>query len=482
MTVVSLGVSAVGGCGAASGTTGAAAGATDESTSAAAASSTASAAGAASAVSGTQDSSAAASSGSADQFSGRELNLAIFEGGYGRDYWDEMVKEFEAAYPGVKVNMQISPQIDDIIRPQIVAGEIPDFIQDEGASDMDSVLGTMLTQNKVEDLTDVFDGNALGESTPLKDKIRDGVLASRACAPYGDGKVYVAPNILSPTGVLYNKTLFDKNGWKVPETWDEMFALGDETKKQGVALMTYAGIYPSYIECMLWPALASAAGMDVLDKISDYDPDAMDDPAVLQVLQNVAKIGTGGYLLDGTVGLNHTQSQSDFMLDKAALIPNGDWVPNEMKDAPRTDNFQFAMTAGPKLDASETTYVYASVDNSFIPSDAKNKDVAKEFMRFLYTDSSIKAAAKYCNGLYATKNAAELAQGLVDDDILAMSHVLDNSTVIIFRFATLKKDSKIVPKDEFYAPLSDVMTGKQTAEQWRDDIKAMFQKVQAEQK
>ena len=61
-------------------------------------------------------------------FENTELNIAVFEGGYGSDYWDEITKRFEAAYPGVTVNMQISPKIGDIIRPQIVAGNVPDFI------------------------------------------------------------------------------------------------------------------------------------------------------------------------------------------------------------------------------------------------------------------------------------------------------------------------------------------------------------------
>lgn len=61
-------------------------------------------------------------------FENNELNIAVFEGGYGSAYWDEIIKRFEDAYPGVTVNMQISPKIGDIIRPQIVAGNVPDFI------------------------------------------------------------------------------------------------------------------------------------------------------------------------------------------------------------------------------------------------------------------------------------------------------------------------------------------------------------------
>ena len=34
-------------------------------------------------------------------FENNELNIAVFEGGYGSAYWDEIIKRFEAAYPGL---------------------------------------------------------------------------------------------------------------------------------------------------------------------------------------------------------------------------------------------------------------------------------------------------------------------------------------------------------------------------------------------
>lgn len=38
--------------------------------------------------------------------------------------------------------------------------------------------------------------------------------------------------------------------------------------------------------------------------------------------------------MDGTVALNHTQSQTDMMMNKALFIPNGNWMEGEMADAP----------------------------------------------------------------------------------------------------------------------------------------------------
>lgn len=63
----------------------------------------------------------------AAEFENKKLNIAVFEGGYGPDYWNEIVEKFEAAYPGVEVDMQISPSIGDVIRPQIVARKCTGF-------------------------------------------------------------------------------------------------------------------------------------------------------------------------------------------------------------------------------------------------------------------------------------------------------------------------------------------------------------------
>ena len=40
--------------------------------------------------------------------------------------------------------------------------------------------------------------------------------------------------------------------------------------EKGIALFTYQGIYPGYLESMLWPALASATGIDNMKAIASY--------------------------------------------------------------------------------------------------------------------------------------------------------------------------------------------------------------------
>ena len=229
----------------------------------------------------------------ADKFENKELSIAIFEGGYGQDYWNEIVAAFEAAYPGVTVNMQISPTIGDIIRPQIISGEYPDFISIND-NDQTGVLLSLINEHALLDLTDFFNEAGLESDTPLKDLVNDGILETTKCSPYGDGKVYIAPFNSSPMGLVYNKTLFEEHNWELPETWDDFFALGDLAKAEGIALFTYQGIYPGYMESVLWPAIASAAGIDTLTEIANYTEGSFSSPEVLKVLENIQKISTGG--------------------------------------------------------------------------------------------------------------------------------------------------------------------------------------------
>lgn len=414
----------------------------------------------------------------ADKFENKVLNIAIFEGGYGPDYWNEMVERFEAAYPGVTVNMQISPTIGDIIRPQIVSGQYPDFISIND-NDTSGILQSLVKENALMDLTDFFEEPGLESDEPLKNLIQDGILETTKCAPYGDGKVYIAPFNSSPMGMVYNKTLFEENGWELPETWDDFFALGEKAKEKGIALFTYQGIYPGYMEEILWPAIASAAGVDALTDISNYVEGSFSTEEVLSVLRNIQKISTDGYLMEGTVALNHTQSQTDMMMNKALFIPNGNWMENEMKDAPRADGFEFGLWHAPVLNSGDQAYIMTSVEQFSIPANAENPELAKEFLRFLYTESSVKLFAEKAGGIYAMKEATEWAKDYLTTGVYNMNAVYESGKGLVFGFTALPEGVKVSVNDQVFAPLSDVMNGTMTPEEWAASVEEAIAEVNA---
>ena len=411
------------------------------------------------------------SSGTTDN---KTLSIAVFEGGFGRVFWDDLIARFEAANPGVKVDMQISPDIGDMVSPQIASGNAPDLLS-ISFGEKSGLIQSMIKDNKLLEITDVFDGPQYDSDAKLRDKITPGFLESALSAPYGDGKIYFAPQNAGPMGLVYNKTLFDEKGWAVPVTWDDFFALGDKSKAAGIPLFTYQGIHAGYLESILWPSIAAAIGLEDFKKIEQYDEGIWKDQRVIDVLKMFEKIGTGGYLMDGTPALDHTQTQSAQMMNQALFIPNGTWMEDEMKDADRAEGYAFALTPPPVMKSSETRYIMSSCEQLSIPKDAKNPDLAKKFIRFFYTDLIVMKYMAICNAVIPTKNAKSLMQGILTDGVFGMFGAYEEpgAASLIVGFEALPEGSTVAfggSQGEVFGPIADLMNGKITAEQWAAGI------------
>ena len=301
--------------------------------------------------------------------------------------------------------------------------------------------------------------------------------AIQAC--YVDGKRYAAPLSVETTALFYNTDLVSE----VPKTWDEFFKLGDTLKDiDGRALFTYQGIYPGYMEEMLWPAIANECGEEALTKIANYEEGSFNNEGVLKALSHIKEIADKGYLLEGTVGMNHTESQTEMMLGKAAFITNGTWMENEMQDAPREDGFEFAMAPIPTENADDVHYVFDSCEQFSIPAAAKNPELAKEFLRFLYSDESVSAFAEASGALYATKSAREVAKDKLSTAIYNMYGIYEeaNASSLIMSFAAVPADCKVNPKDEIFNPITSVMNDEMTVEEWAQNVEDAFAQVRAD--
>jgi len=324
-----------------------------------------------------------------------------------------------------------------------------------------------------------FNGKAIDKNVPLKEVIVPGLLKSVKFTPYGNGKIYLAPFNIGPMGLVYNKNLFDKKGWAIPKTCDDFFALGEVAKKDGRALFTYQGIYAGYMEIILFPMIASAGGN--LDKIFNYEKGSFKNAAVKNALTAIADISKKGYLMKGTVALNHTQSQGDMMMGKALFIPNGAWMEGEMKDAPREDGFSFGLIAPPAVKAGSKPYVAVSYEQFSIPAKAKNPELAKEFLRFLYTDESVKLFGEKANGVMAVKGGRDLVKPYISESNYNFYSVFDYSVPVIQNWKLLPQGSKInVGREIFDKCVTAVMNGDMTVDQWMDNVEKAFAQARDE--
>ncbi|WP_373600955.1 carbohydrate ABC transporter substrate-binding protein [Paraclostridium bifermentans] len=404
-----------------------------------------------------------------------KLDVAVFEGGFGTAFWEEAEKKFEEKYPEVDVVLNASPNIGDVIRPQIASGNSPDFIY-HSAQNAQSVAKALIKDKNLADLTDVFESPAPGEDTPIKDKIMDGFLDKPSCAPYGDGKIYLAPLYYNVTGLWYNKALFEEKGYEVPKTWNEFYELGKKAKEDNIALFTYQGQHPGYLEALVWPTIASQAGEEAVNDIFNFEKDAWSKPEIKTALENIENIGKEGYLLDGTVAMCHIQAQTSHLKGEALFCPNGNWYEGEMKDAIQ-EGWEWGFMAPPAAKDSSEQYVSTMIEEMYIPGNSDNIGTAKEFMRFLYSDEMIEANAKLNQAVVPTKGALEMAKPYLAESAYNCLTVFDSGVKPIVEAWKTVENTEINMRDEVFNSASSVFNGEKTASDWVDGLKKSNEKI-----
>jgi len=385
------------------------------------------------------------------------LNIAIFEGGYGRAFWLDAVARFEAAHPGVVVNMDIGIDIERIA-PQIARGEVPDFLSVE----IVGIFEWMRDNRQLLPLNDFFNmSEALDRpGVLLRDIFLPGVLTSPALMPFRDGTLYFAPYHVGPTALVYNRHLFDTMGWAVPTTWEDFFALDAllddpatfvyiDGQPQRRYLFAYQGVHPGYLETLMWGTIASAGGAEAVQRIENFEPGAWDNPEVRAALAILARLGR--YMMPNTTQLDHIQSQAYMMQGRALFIPCGAWMPQEMLNHPREPGFTFGMAPVPALLPGGTRFVPGFSGRHAIARYGANPDLALEFLRFLYTRESIEAFARLAGGLKATTDAAHLAEPYLDPNVANMMYVFTNAEFIEFNWAPVPEAAGVIPRDEAFA-------------------------------
>src|SRR5699024_265620 len=161
----------------------------------------------------------------------------------------------------------------------------------------ESLNENLIKENGVEDITDVLSMEVPGEDVAVEDKLLDGFTDTLATNPYGDDDMYLAPMFYSPTGLFYNEALLEEHGWDVPETWEEMFELGDKAEKEGISLFTYpiAGYFDTLVGSMLY----ASGGPDFFNSAMTYEEGIWESDEATRVFETVEKLSD--YLHPNTV-------------------------------------------------------------------------------------------------------------------------------------------------------------------------------------
>ncbi|NJQ01078.1 N-acetylglucosamine/diacetylchitobiose ABC transporter substrate-binding protein [Streptomyces zingiberis] len=317
---------------------------------------------------------------------GAPLDVVIFDGGFGDAYAKDAQKIYREKFPKADVKHMATQKIQSVLQPRFNGGTPPDLIDNSGAEQMD--LGVLVGQKQLTDLTPLLDAPSYDDpEKKVRDTLRPGVAEM---GRFQGDAVHVLYYAYSVFGVWYSQKNLDRFDAEYPKTWDDMLALCARAKKKGVAGWTYAGKNPYYLTFALYPFIAKIGGAEVLRAIDDLEPDAWRHPAVRDALEAYHELQRKGYVLRGTPGLTHTESQTAWTEGDALFIPNGSWVENEAK-ATMPKDFELRVAGPSALNGSDElpAALWAAGGEPFIvPAKAKNPEGGMEQLRIMLSEKS----------------------------------------------------------------------------------------------
>ena len=395
----------------------------------------------------------------------RIVKFDAFSGGNGEEVWKEMAKAFEAKNKDVKIELRFEKDLPAVLNKENSKGEYSDIVY-YNLGQQSQFTETQLNSKKVEDISDVFaDEN-------VKKNINPDFVNNPVSQFYGDGKNYLAPIMYTPGGLYYNANLVGEGKkYEIPQTWDDMFKLGDQLKEEGkISLFTYA--QAGYLDNTILSVIQEAGGQELLSKLLNYDAEAWKSKEGKMVTDTIGRL-VKDYMEPNTVANANvkdgfTKNQQAVIDGKALFMPNGSWVVAEMEETTPKD-FKWGVSAVPALTKDGKKAITTFTEQCWIPSEAKNKDDAKAFLKFIYSEEGANIMLKY-NCVVPVNGITDKLTGVNKE--LYNVYNDENVTAVIGAFAPF--DSAAIPDVDMKKVLcftaDDINTGKTTAEKWNSEL------------
>ena len=393
------------------------------------------------------------------------IKVAAIETAYGSQIWADVAAAF-TEQTGIKVELTTDKNLEDVISGPMQNGEFPDVVH-LATGRPAGLTEQLIKANGMHDLTNTLAMTIPGESVTVSEKIAGGFTDNNICAPYGDGKTYLAPMFYSPCGLFYNAKLFEEKGWEVPTTWDEMWALGETAKAEGIALFTYptAGYYDAF----MFALMNAIGGPEFFNAITTYQDGAWDSENGKTLLSILDKLADYTHPSTPAQANNQdfTKNQLMVMTNDALFMPNGTWITGEMANAEQTleNDFAWGMTAVPA--AGTAPYSFCGFEQAWIPAGAEHIAEAEQFVAFLYSDTAAK--------IFASAGAMQPILGIADmlegENVMFYSIYDNGAKAAMGGFAAFAEIPGVDVRSTFFAPIDSLVAGTITIDDYAELVK-----------
>ncbi|NVP57308.1 carbohydrate ABC transporter substrate-binding protein [Rhizobium sp. DBTS2] len=167
-----------------------------------------------------------------------------------------------------------------------------------------------------------------------------------------DGHWIAAPvNVHSTNWMWINKAALDKAGGKEPQNWDELIALLDNFKAQGITPVAHGG--QPWQDATIFDAVVLSLGNDFYKKaFIDLDPETLGSDQMKEAFDRMTKLRS--YVDDNFSGRDWNLASAMVIEDKAGLQFMGDWAKGEFLKAGKKPGTDFVCMRFPGTQGSVT--------------------------------------------------------------------------------------------------------------------------------
>lgn len=302
------------------------------------------------------------------QISG-EIDFAVWGNAASDDIHRQVIAAFEARYPNIKVNLR---NIAGNYHEQLVTSIVADVAPDLAIVDFYN-LASFIEAGLAVDVT------AWAERDDVLSMLQTEVHPGAVGEFYYNGRLYSVANLyINPDALYYNKTMFDQAGLPYPtDKWtleDMKEAAIRLTRRGSDGTVNQWGL--EFHRFFIWDIIRMNGGK-LLSDDGTYSP--FDDPAVYEALQWLADID----LVHEAIAWNPYEYAGAFTAGFAGMHIMWTNLTYGLRDSVNWE-WDIAPVPAGKLGSIGTLKGNPVV----IPHNAKNKEAAWEFMKFLGSEEA----------------------------------------------------------------------------------------------
>lgn len=266
----------------------------------------------------------------------KEIVISYWNSGNGSKWIEETATAFEKKYPEYKVTIKASASIDAVVAAY--------GLEDTDETDLYFTNVQRLNKKYTLTIDELLDTKADGDAMTIGEKMNSGVLSNITSL---DGHNYYLPWGGGVIGLVYNVKLFDKAGiTQLPRTSDELTVACDTLYQNNITPLCHftnggywhylTDFYHAQYNGFDYYLNTFYACKDENGKSPSKDVFLKKDGRyeALKVLEDIV---TPEYTLVGSNSKSHTEVQTEFVNDKAAMMINGSWLATELESAGGTE-------------------------------------------------------------------------------------------------------------------------------------------------